>query len=99
MRSLRTESTDKLFSALLNLHSVDELYDFFEDLCTVKELRDMSQRLEVAQLLDTGLSYQEISSRTGISSATISRVNKCLAYGSGGYRTVLDRTKAEVNHD
>ena len=92
--NLHTESLDKLFSAILKLESVDECYRFFEDVCTIKELQDISQRLEVAFLLNEGKNYQEISSKTGVSTATISRVNKCLNYGSGGYKAVIEKAEA-----
>ena len=86
-------SFDRLFEAILTLHSVEECSAFFEDLCTIKELKDISQRLEVARLLDKDMNYQEVANRTGVSSTTISRVKRCLEYGSGGYRIVLDRTE------
>ncbi len=89
--NLRNESLDKLFSEILKLKTVDECYEFFEDICTIKELQDISQRLEVAFLLNEGKNYQEISAKTGVSTATISRVNKCLNYGSGGYKAVIKR--------
>ena len=82
-----------LFETILQLETPEECAAFFEDLCTIRELKDISQRLEVAQLLDEGLSYQEIVTKTGVSSTTISRVKRCLEYGSGGYRTALDRMK------
>lgn len=92
---LQNPTTDELFRSILKLESIEECYAFFEDLCTVKELKEMSQRLEVAALLDQGLNYQEVASRTGVSSATISRVKKCLEYGSGGYRTAIEKQKKE----
>ena len=95
MNKLHSESTDRLFEVILNLKSVDECYDFFEDICTIKEIHDMSQRLDVALLLDEGKNYQEIASSTNVSTATISRVSKCLNYGSGGYRAAIDRLKSE----
>ena len=91
MKGIHSENTDKLFKALLSLNSVEECYDLFEDLCTVKEIRDMSQRLEVAGLLSKGMSYQKVSELTNVSSATISRVKRCLDYGTGGYATALKR--------
>ncbi|MBQ8081722.1 MAG: TrpR-like protein, YerC/YecD [Clostridia bacterium] len=94
MGHLQNEGTDRLFRVLLKLTSLEECYDLFEDLCTIKELQDMAQRLEVAFLLDEGKKYQEIMDRTSVSSATISRINKCLLYGSGGYRRAIDREKA-----
>ena len=85
MKGFHSESTDRLFRAMLALNSVEECYDFFEDLCTVKEIKDMSQRLEIACLLSKGMSYQQVAEQTNVSSATISRVKRCLDYGSGGY--------------
>lgn len=90
-KSLHNEKTDALFEVILSLNNIDECYEFFEDLCTIKELRDLSQRLEVAFLLDKGLNYQQVAAQTGVSSATICRVKKCLDYGSGGYRRAIDR--------
>ena len=98
MDRARSEQLDKLYHAVLSLQTVEECYDFFEDLCTIKELKDLSQRLEVAVLLDRGLNYQAVAAETGVSSATICRVKKCLDYGSGGYRRAIDRageTKAQ----
>ena len=95
MDRVRNASLDRLYQTILQLESVEECYDFFEDLCTIKELKDLSQRLEVAFLLDKGLSYQRVAAETGVSSATICRVKKCLDYGSGGYRRALDRAKQE----
>ena len=82
-----------LYEAVLSLKTPEECRAFFQDLCTVAELRAMSQRLEVAQLLDSGLIYIDILQRTGASSATISRVNRALQYGADGYKTVLPRLK------
>ena len=90
----RTKEMDKLFQAVLSLKTVDECYRLFEDMCTIKELDSFRQRLQVAEELDAGKNYNEIYENTGVSSATISRVNKCLHYGNGGYRLVLDRLKA-----
>ena len=80
-----------LFEAILALKDQDECRAFFQDLCTVAELRAMAQRLEVAQLLDRGFIYNDILRQTGASSATISRVNRALQYGADGYKTVLPR--------
>ena len=85
--------SDRLYEAILKLESVEECKAFFLDLCTVAELRAMEQRLEVAELLDQGLIYNDILERTGASSATISRVNRALQYGADGYKTVLPRIK------
>ena len=90
MNSFRTEATDRLLRALLRLETVEECYALFEDLCTIREMRDLSQRFEVAGMLREGRSYQEISQLTGASTTTICRVNKCLLYGTGGYRAALD---------
>ena len=83
----------RLFAAILSLENEEECAAFFEDICTIKELQDMSQRLAVAEMLENGEKYQSIGDATGASTATISRVNKCLNYGSGGYRAVLERLK------
>ena len=84
--------TDRLFKAILSLENIEECYAFFEDACTIKEIIDISQRMEVARLLAEKKSYQAISEQTGVSSATIGRVSRCLLYGSGGYKTALERT-------
>ena len=94
MDRISSESLDRLYQSILQLETVEECYDFFEDLCTIKELKDLSQRLEVAFRLDQGLSYQAVAAETGVSSATICRVKKCLDYGSGGYRRAIDRARA-----
>ena len=93
--NIHSESTDRLFRVILSLESVDECYAFFEDICTITELRDMTQRLDTAFLIDEGVSYQKISEQIGVSTATISRVSRCLNYGAGGYRAVIDRMKEE----
>ncbi len=92
---IHSKETDKLFEAILSLENTDECYKFFEDICTVKELLDISQRLDVAGMLKKGKSYQEVSKLTGASTATISRVNKCLLYGSGGYSLILEKMEAK----
>lgn len=91
----RTESMDRLFQTIVNLQSIDECYAYFEDLCTIKELNDMSQRLDAAILLNEGLSYQKIMERVAISTATIGRVSRCLNYGTGGYKTAIEKLKEE----
>lgn len=83
------------FDAVLSLKGRNECTAFFSDICTIKELLDFGQRMEVASLLSQGLNYQVISEKTGASSATISRVNRCLMYGEGGYKTVLERLNKE----
>ena len=91
----RTEQTDQLFRSLLALQDVDECYRYFEDLCTVKEVLTFAQRLEVAKMLADGQSYQQTIAKTGASSATISRVKRCLDYGDGGYAMILGRIVSE----
>ncbi len=93
MANFRSNSIDKLFSVILNLDTVDDCYNFFEDVCTIKEIQDMAQRLEVAISLDNGKNYQEIAKNTSVSTATISRVSKCLNYGSGGYKKAIEQLK------
>ena len=93
----RSEQTDQLFRAILSLRDMDECYQYFEDLCTIKEVLTLSQRLEVARMLSRGRSYQQTIAETGASSATISRVKRCLDYGEGGYALVLDRLGGEVS--
>ena len=95
MATLRSQSIDRLFEVILQLESVEECYRFFEDICTVHEVQDMAQRLDTAVLLDEGVNYQTISQQIGVSTATISRVSKCLKYGSGGYRDALDKMYRE----
>ena len=91
MDKLHTPQVDELFEAILSLKSTEECYRFFEDVCTVKEIMDIAQRLKTAKMLSDGANYQEINKETGCSTATISRVRRCLEYGAGGYRTVLAR--------
>ena len=91
MEKFHNKTTEQLFKAILLLENIQECHNFFEDIFTVRELQDISQRLEVAQLLKEGKSYQVISKETGASTATISRVNRCLVYGSGGYNKILER--------
>lgn len=90
----RCESVDRLFQTILNLETIEECYAYFDDICTIKEIQDLSQRLDTAILLDEGLSYQKITEQVDVSTATIGRVSKCLNYGSGGYRIAIDRLKA-----
>lgn len=91
MADFRNPTTDRLFTAIAQLRDADECARFFEDVCTIKEIQDMSQRFEAAILLAQGKNYQTISQEAGISTATISRVSRCLNYGSGGYRTAIAR--------
>lgn len=90
-KKLRSEAVDQLFEAVLSLETREECYDFFEDICTVNELLSLSQRLEVAGMLREKKTYLEIAEKTGASTATISRVNRSLNYGSDGYDLVFER--------
>jgi TrpR-related protein YerC/YecD len=91
----RTPSMDRLFQTILNLQTIDECYAYFEDLCTIKELNDMSQRLDAAILLEQGLSYQKIMEQVAISTATIGRVSRSLNYGTGGYKAAISKLKED----
>ena len=93
-RIAKKEKSDGLYRAILTLRDEEEVYNFFQDLCTVTELRAMEQRFDVAVLLNEGMIYNDILERTGASSATISRVNRSLAFGHGGYETYFDRRDA-----
>jgi len=97
MNKLHTPQVDELFEAILTLQSVEECYRFFEDACTVKEILDIAQRLKTAKMLWAGANYAEINRETGCSTATISRVSRCLEYGEGGYRTVIERVSGKEN--
>ena len=88
---ISSEQVDELARAMLTLSSREEAYLFFEDIFTIKELQAVAQRLAVAQMLKQRVTYQEIAEKTGASTATISRVNRSLSYGAGGYHTVLSR--------
>ena len=88
---LENESTTELFKAILSLDSIDDCYKFFEDITTIGELKSITQRFEVARRLKEGNTFNSIQNETRASSATISRVNKCLQYGEGGYNLVLDK--------
>ena len=90
-KKIRTEAVEQLFDAILSLQNREECYAFFDDVCTVNELLSLSQRYEVAQMLQKKYTYLEIAEQTGASTATISRVNRALNYGSDGYNLVFDR--------
>lgn len=92
---MKTPEMDSLFKAILALQSQEECYAFFEDLCTMKELSDMSQRLQAARMLLQGRTYEQIVKSAEISTATISRINRCIQYGNGGYRTVISRLDSQ----
>jgi len=87
------EDIDELFDAILTLENREDCYRFFEDICTINEIHAISQRLQVAKLLSQKRTYNEIEKETNASTATISRINKCLVYGADGYKRVLDRLK------
>ena len=89
----RNETIDALFDAILSLETREECYDLFEDLCTVKEISDMAQRLEAAKLLLDGSTYEQIVKTVEISTATISRINRCIQYGTGGYRQTIEKVR------
>lgn len=93
MESFHNELTDKLMDTISKLKTRKDCYDFFEDVCTIKEILDMSKRLEAAKLLDKGLSYNEVIEKIGISTATLSRISKALNYGTGGYKKVIKNNK------
>ncbi|MFZ5988355.1 MAG: YerC/YecD family TrpR-related protein [Bacillota bacterium] len=88
---IKDEMTDRLFEAILLLRNIEECYNFFEDICTVSEIKALAQRLEVAKMLREGKTYTEIKEKTGASAATISRISRALNYGADGYKTILDR--------
>lgn len=90
---MKSSETDRLFETILSLESLEDCYRFFDDLCTFSEIQSMSQRWQVARMLQDGRTFTQISEDTGVSSATITRVNKCLSYGSGGYKQALEKEK------
>ena len=95
----KKEKSDGLYRALLTLKTEEEVYNFFQDLCTVMELRSMEQRFEVACMLNKGMIYNDILEKTGASSATISRVNRSLSGGSGGYEAYFARLSEEGDNE
>ncbi len=94
MHTRQEKTVDRLFQAILSLKDVDECYDFFEDVCTIKEIQEIAQRFDVAARLWQGQNYSEVNQATGASTATICRVKKCLTYGSG-YKLALTRLKPQ----
>ena len=94
---MKSVETDHLFEAILALKTEEECYQFFDDLCTIGELIAMTQRFQVAEELYGGSTFSNISDKIGVSSTTITRVNKCLHYGADGYRIVLDRLNGREN--
>lgn len=92
-KKLKDKSVDELFKAILLLENIDECYRFFEDICTIGEVKAMAQRLQVAIMLKDGMTYNDIVEKTGASTATISRIKRYLNYGADGYNTILERLK------
>ena len=92
---IRGHQTDQLFKAMLELKNLEECYEFFDDLCTISEIQSLAQRLEVAQMLNMKKTYDTIQNETGASTATISRIRRCVDYGSGGYDKILGRLYEE----
>ena len=90
---IKNKDIDELFEAILNLENLENCYRFFEDICTVNEIHALAQRFQVAKMLSEGKTYTEIEKKTTASTATISRINRCLEYGADGYRRALDKIK------
>ena len=99
MTNWKNESTDKLCLYLSKLESKEEAYAFLEDICTINEILEMSQRLWVAELLCDGENYSSVGQKTKVSSATISRVSKCLTHGTGGYKKMIERVNGDKTDD
>lgn len=93
---LRGRELDQLFLSILSLQNLEECYQFFDDLCTINEIQSLAQRLEVARMLTLGYTYHKIETETGASTATISRVKRCLNYGNDGYKMTLERIKDKM---
>lgn len=91
------EDIDEFFDAVLTLETREDCYRFFEDVCTINEIHSIAQRLQVAKLLSEKKTYNEIEEKTNASTATISRINKCLVYGADGYQRVLERMEKQKN--
>lgn len=92
---IKNELTDNLFRCILAMESIEECYQLFEDLCTVHEIQAIAQRMEVAEMLDSKRTYVEIAEKTGASTATISRVNRALNYGTDGYKLAIERVRQQ----
>ena len=95
----KREDLDELFEAILTLEDEEDCYRFFEDICTINELHSIAQRLQVAKMLSDKKTYSEIESLTSASTATISRINKCLIYGADGYTRIIARLKEKENKE
>lgn len=98
-KTIHTQAVELLFDAMRTLHTEEEYFAFFEDLCTVNEVLSMAQRIEVAQKLQAGSTYLEVTNDTGASTATISRVNRTLNYGTDGLKLALERLKTKQNEE
>ena len=94
---LRNEKTDYLFKAILSLETLEECYNFFEDLCTVSEIQEMAKRISVAKMLMDNTVYTDIVDKSGLSTATISRVNRSIKYGNDGYVNIINRIEGKDN--
>lgn len=95
MKHDHDENIEFLYRSILSLESVEDCKNFFEDVCTTSEILEISRRLQAAKMLNDGIVYSEIASKTGLSTATISRVNHCIKYGNEGYVKVLKKMKLE----
>ena len=95
IEKIKSGQIDLLFKAMMSLKSIEEFYKFFDDLCTIAEIEGMSKRLQAAKMLKDGVVYSEISEKTGLSTTTVTRVNRSLKYGSDGYNIVLERLQNE----
>lgn len=96
---IRGPQTDRLFEAMLQLKNIEDCYEFFDDLCTISEIQSLAQRLEVAQMLNERKTYDMIQLETGASTATISRIRRCVDYGSGGYQKILGRLSEQTESE
>lgn len=96
---IRSEQTDQLFNAILELKDLEECYQFFDDVCTMSEVQSLAQRLDVAHMLRKKKTYDSIQQETGASTATISRIRRCVDYGSGGYNLMLERLYPELDQN
>ena len=95
MKTIHDENIEFLYRSIVTLENAEDCKNFLDDLCTISERLEMSRRLKAARMLSEGVVYSEIAAQTGLSTATISRVNHCLKYGSGGYRKALEQMKLE----
>ena len=95
MKNIHDENIEFLYRSIVSLENVEDCKNFFHDICTASELQERSRRLKAARMLSDGIVYSEIAAKTGLSTATISRVNHCLKYGNDGYHKVLEKMKLE----